>query len=602
LSANPDDRDAILSGIGLARAYQDEQLFDQLAETLAKHRLNDAAIQAQLGAGYSYFARRAEAEACFKASLAVNDDPNVRTQLALELLRQGRPEEAAPYLQFILDEKLLERLAFIHILIDGYQAQGLHEEALAVIQARETAFPELANDKTWKKQKKNAERYQHSGKKIKSVFLTDSKKAGYREGTWTARVPYLIGPIILLVLLFWYFSAAIHAGRARKVFIVNGLDRAYNVRVNGKECSLAPASAVPMELPEGKVIVEPGDASVLPQPINLRIETPFLSRPFAQRTFVINPDQLAILVHDEQIYSENPGAVKPQVEILIGQPFYDLGSLDYEFQEFPATQPIKKGQVLHKTRVALTPGLRPEVRFAIALTKISAADQSQFARRWLDLQPDDLAALAWVINQKKGKEALAFLEEGLSVRPIRVEWHRAYQSMMEIEHPETDLRPRYKQLIAETHDDPDALYLLARVSGTLAAAGRQLPTSISLCRVRARLSAPIACRVHAGDAVAGKGHAGAAAAPSVRRHVSAELAGCQEIRQTFAKARDREAGARSPRHRHANEGTRLRPQGRSGWSPVSHRRITRKRRGSRESKVSRSPAGRAPRHSLLLQE
>jgi hypothetical protein len=78
LRANPDDRDTILSAIALATSYQDEVLFDKLAPALAGHHLDDAAIQAQLGSAYNYFARWQEAEAAFRASLASQDNQAVR--------------------------------------------------------------------------------------------------------------------------------------------------------------------------------------------------------------------------------------------------------------------------------------------------------------------------------------------------------------------------------------------------------------------------------------------------------------------------------------------------------------------------------------------
>src|SRR5581483_5019338 len=48
LEANPDDRDTVQEAIALAVHYQDEALFDKLAKSLALHRLDDAATQAQL--------------------------------------------------------------------------------------------------------------------------------------------------------------------------------------------------------------------------------------------------------------------------------------------------------------------------------------------------------------------------------------------------------------------------------------------------------------------------------------------------------------------------------------------------------------------------
>ena len=77
--------------------------------------------------------------------------------------------------------------------------------------------------------------------------------------------------------------------------------------------------------------------------------------------------------------------------------------------------------------------------------------------------PEDSYILYWVLGNLKPADALALLKPRLADRPLRVEWHRAYQSTMEKEHPEQDLRPEYRHLVQETHEQPDAIYLLARL-------------------------------------------------------------------------------------------------------------------------------------------
>lgn len=463
LRANPDDRATIQSAIALATFYQDEVLFDKLAPALAGHRLDDAAIQAQLGAAYSYFARRQEAEAAFRASLAVQDDPAVREQLALNLLRQHRPEEASPYLRHILDERLSDRAGMIYLLVEGYQAEGMHQEALELMDRRDSVFPELAFTKEYKAQRKISQRYQHSGKKIRSAFLSESGKAGYREGGRMANVPRLIAPVLLLGFLCWYLGAALWMGQARQVYLVNGWSQAYTVAVNGHEQVLQPGVATPLRVPEGEVAIEFRDPKVGLEPDRCRIDTPFWTRPFRSDTVVINPDRLAVVVWEQSVYSNVPRPAHEPPRFHLGDICYSFRGIDYEFSSFPATLQAKKGQTITKTRVTLMPNLASEARLALAGHVLGEKGQLAYAQRMLRLDPTDLYALYWVLAKLGTGEAIAFLKPHLSDRPVLVEWHRAYQYFMEKEHPERDLRPEYQQLVADTNRNPDAIYLLARL-------------------------------------------------------------------------------------------------------------------------------------------
>ena len=65
-------------------------------------------------------------------------------------------------------------------------------------------------------------------------------------------------------------------------------------------------------------------------------------------------------------------------------------------------------------------------------------------------------------------EVIAFVQGRVDDRPILVEWHRVYQTLMQqVLHPETDLRPRYQKLLADTQGHVDAVYLLSRVTQDL---------------------------------------------------------------------------------------------------------------------------------------
>jgi tetratricopeptide (TPR) repeat protein len=491
LDKEPDDRDTTRQAIALACSYQDGALFEKLATSLAKDRLEDAGIQSQLGAAYAYFARWPEAEAAYRAALSVEDNLETCQQLALALLKQGRPEDAAGYLRHVLDNQLKEQAGLIYLLIEGYQAQGMHQEALAISDRRDAAFPDLASQKEFKKQRKTSQRYLHSGKKIKSAYLSESAKTGYREGSWTARIPRLIGPLVVLGLLAWYLGAALWTGQARKIYLVNGWNKPYTVAVNGREHSLPPEAATAIHVPEGEITIEFQDAKAPMESVRCRVESPFFSRPFSSRTYVINPDQLAVLLKEQTEYGEVARPIQLPPELHVGKVLYALDGIDYEFTAFPPTLQGKKGETFTKTRVDVARNLASEARLSLVTRGLPDQEQIDYAKRWLNWEPNDVITLYLLLGRLSNEEALAFLNTRLNVRPVLVEWHRAYQDLSRKSQPETDLLPTYRQLVAQTADHPDALYLLARVQE------QNLDEADALLRRAAGANPPSAYAMHA---------------------------------------------------------------------------------------------------------
>lgn len=462
LRANPDDREAILQAIRFSLAYQDEPLFSSVVETLAGERTGDAPLQLLLGDGFSYFARWPEAEQAYRASLAVEDNEIVREQLGWTLLKQHLPDEARPYLQHILERKKIEAAGMIYFLIKGFQAQGNHDEALALMDERDRAFPEYVAIKEYKRQRALSTRYRGTDKRIRSDTLDEKGQAGYREGGWTSRFPRWIAASVVLGLLALYVGSAIWIGQARKVYLVNGAGRPYQVMIAGQQHTLPPNSALPIRIPEGDVEVSFPDAKPALEPVKAHIESSFWSRPFAGHTFVLNPDQSAVIVEEETFYAKaNPPPGMPPA-IHFGQASYSLPGVDYEFQEFPHSIQVKGGSQIRKTRVALAPSLAAELRLNL-LQRLDPQEQIKFCKRLLQIDPGNVLFLYWLSTRITPQELLKFIETRLDDRPTLVEWHRVYQSHMERTHPETDLRPRYRKLLADTNGHADAVYLLARI-------------------------------------------------------------------------------------------------------------------------------------------
>jgi tetratricopeptide (TPR) repeat protein len=460
LQSNTRDRDTVVRAIGFSLAYQDEPLFNSIVETISGAHAGDAAIQAQLGDAYSYFAHWEHAEAAYRASLEVADNDLVREQLAWTLLKQDRPDEARPYLQHVIDNKKRDSAGTVYFLVKGYQAQGRHEEALAIMDERDQAFPDWAALKDYQQQRKVSTRYQGTDKKIRSELLTESA-GGYREGNWTWRLPHWLAALVLLGGLACYLGWALWIGQARTVYLVNGTNKPYTVVVQGTEHAMAPNGVKPIHIAEGDLLVTIKDAKV--DPVEGRIETSFWTRPFAGHTFIINPDQSAVLLEEETYYAKaNPRMGAPP-KVHFGRAFYSMPGVDYEFQEFPATVQVREHSEVRKTRVSLPPSFAPEVRLGL-LQGLEQQEQMRLCQTWLRLDPNNSLVLFWLTGRLSPDQAIAFLEPRLEESPILVDWHRMYQMLMERAHPETDLLPRYRKLLADSKGNVDALYLLGRAN------------------------------------------------------------------------------------------------------------------------------------------
>jgi tetratricopeptide (TPR) repeat protein len=461
LHTAPDDKSVMLRAIQLSMAYQDPAMLDQLAEAAAETAGDDATVLGQLGFAYAYFARRESAVRAFEASLSLRDDPEIHRQLGLALLKLGRTDEAEPHLRPILAEREGQNAPLIYYLIEAYQAEGRHDKALELADERDAAFPELATDKLNKKQRAASQRHLTTGKRLKPVFLSESGQTGFREGNWTARLPLIIGPVVILGLLAWYLIAATVEGRSRRVYLVNGWDAPYTAVVNGEAYTVQPGPPKQIRVAEGEISVEVRNGNPGIQPLTVQIETPFFSRPFSHHTFVINPDELAVLSLEDIEYAQNPPPRKPG-KLFAGEALRHFEGVEYEFTQPPQTVQVKHNQSVFKKLLELVP-ITADNRLFVAMRLPDQASQIRYGKHWSELDKANEGPLAWTVSLMSGEDSLTFLRSHLAERPPLISWHRAYQTQMGKVHPEVDLRPEYQKLIDETKVNPDCLYLLGRL-------------------------------------------------------------------------------------------------------------------------------------------
>lgn len=461
----PNNAEAVEKALGATIAFQDEAAFNRIVNTLAPQLKNNAGLLALLGSGLEFFARVEKAEKVFRAALELKDNVENREALAINLLRQSRPDEARPLLQHIFDDALTEKMGLPILVVAGYQATGQHDKALSLLNDSLEAFPQLEQDRDYNKLRRISEKQRTTGTRITTQGLTLSAGAPTQKRPWAVTGARLALPALLGLITIAYLLIAHAHGRAREIYLVNGLSRAYTVDINGTQRVLRPMGFANFTLPEGEITVKVLAGGPAIEDQTCRIETDFFSRPFSDDVFVINPDRAAILVWEETIYSEYQSAdTTNPFHIHTGQLLHTFSDVDYTFQAFPPEISMSSGASdVKKCRIDLVRELGFREAISVIATYLNMEAVVSYVMRLALYEPDHEEYVGVLMNLIEPGEVVSLLRPRLATRPVEVELHRIYQICVDRAEPNHDLDSEYRAYLKDDPDDPTLMYLLGRI-------------------------------------------------------------------------------------------------------------------------------------------
>ena len=462
---NPRDVAAAQDALKTCASFQDKEEFLKLAQEVMQNLNDDAETMQLTGAIAGQFGCYKEAEDALRTALAVKDEPDTREALAVCLIRSMRPDEALPYLQHIIDEEIPDRVNHLTFLARGYQAVGEHRKALDLLNKITAIVPFITKDKQYIKIRKLSEKNLSSGKRLKVGELAAGAvkvAAGKGIGGILAR---LIAPAILLLLLGIYFFISFAQGRNREVYLINGLSKPYMVRVNGSLHDLPSMRPVLVKIPEGLIEITVDDTSLSIPPQKHIIKTSFLSRPFLRKTFLINPDTVAPIYWEQVFYApEGKPAPEGRHILYVGEPLYIFDRINFVFVPFPEKITVSSKGVYSRTRISI-----PNVSDVFSIFSVlTALDERQpeksivIAKRHITYEPENIFYLDWLYKKIEPKAFIDAIHQGLTVRPVRITWHRFYQEAMEKADPNYDIEEEYRKLYEAESENPELQYLYGR--------------------------------------------------------------------------------------------------------------------------------------------
>ena len=472
--SDPTPENAIAAHQQLLGFNQVNEAVELQKSMLAKFPDN-AKIFAYLASAQEHLGRQDEAEKLYQRAFELRPDlPEARVGVARGYMRTGKLESARKMLDFLEKSGAaqLYSLEPLETLARAYQRANRHDEALELFGRIIAELPQMAEHAGFRKIVKLSEKEPGRGGSIlpKQKF---SLKRLFQSGRPGGQVPQarallVLGILLALVALGFAFSNE-YIRHHQHVYVLNGYDRPANVEISGYGTVRNVKGMQTITLAEGHY-----HASVsgpLKQEFDFDVRDGYFSRWSDDSAWILNVGGGAMLQEEVAVYSQNPQP--PTYEIHTGKMFEHLTGITHPFTKLPESIEVPEGGTKTLKAIELFKG-DPVGVFEYYETKRGPGEAMTFAETWLRAHPEDSEVLdsyaATAEQEKQEKRLDAFLREGLTNRPVSIEFHRLYQSFHNREAGYHDLVNEYDALLQAEPMNSALLYLRGRLEIDRAAA------------------------------------------------------------------------------------------------------------------------------------
>ncbi len=280
-------------------------------------------------------------------------------------------------------------------------------------------------------------------------------------------LPVMIVPAALVLLLGAYLQKAVNS-RPENAFLINGLNHAYDVVVNGQPVSLRAHQRIPSALLRfGENTITPAASHEFIAATSFEIDVPWYRRAFDKSLVVVNPDQAALLAWERTGYAYPKPPDRADLyrhQFHGGRAVHQFEEIDFPFIAFPDTVSTPAdGTIVYRTRVSDFNSYEPEKIVRILSEEKNTALVVAYLSAQLKNPASDTATIRLGAHFLPREKFIAIAGPHLAVRPVQIEWHRAYQTIVEDTPEGASLIDRYRAYAAQNPDDSTLLYLHGRV-------------------------------------------------------------------------------------------------------------------------------------------
>ncbi|MBA4150674.1 MAG: tetratricopeptide repeat protein [Verrucomicrobia bacterium] len=268
--------------------------------------------------------------------------------------------------------------------------------------------------------------------------------------------PVIIGSvaaIIAVAIVGWNMSIT----ESRSLYVVSGFEKPAIIQLPGMEAvGIAPGKVRTIRLAEGDY--EATISGPITNTLKFSVRTSFMDRFTKKPAWVLNVGGSALLFSE----TIDPFGEQSEFTPYYGEPFVSWLNVDLPFTELPDKIQGKKSL----TRIGLFKG--PVIEALVAVARSAPPEEALNLAEWhLRLHRDDSRMLSEYVgfsqSINQGERLQKFLIEGTEVRPVEIDWHRAYQDLLLSPEQHGSLIAEYDGLLKKDPNNSSLLYLRGRL-------------------------------------------------------------------------------------------------------------------------------------------
>lgn len=273
-------------------------------------------------------------------------------------------------------------------------------------------------------------------------------------------LPILIIPGFLL-FIFGNLLSKVLSDRPEHIYLVNGLDQAYEVYVNDELVRLDPNERIDAHMLHYDLnTIRPVVGSLPIEPKTFTIE----GNAFDDTVYIVNPDRAAIISWEALNYSSELEPVdRSRFKILTGKAVYAQQNIDYAFIDFPESLvATTTTEDIFRTRLGL---LQYDPASDIIPSFVESnldVELEAYLTQFLKFEKEDYNLINAGLRFLSPEKLQPLLAQHTKARPIEVEWHRAHQDTQVLSNRKT-LQQHYQTLYNADRSNNQLAYLYARI-------------------------------------------------------------------------------------------------------------------------------------------
>jgi hypothetical protein len=456
LAGGAPDRDKVLASIVGIAQMQSIKLIHENLDSIDRVFRDDEEVQATLAGVLLSLGDFSGAYPYSVRAFELNHSDENRELLGIIALNTGKLEEARAAFQFIMNGALQEKYNVLEALVECYQEQGRHDEALDLLEAMEKAFPNEATQKETKRLRKISNK--HAGTD-KSVVPKSAPKKGSTKLSRGLQVA------VLLLVILGFVGASIYQGSTHDVYFLNGLPSPYTVEIDGSPYTLSAARVIPIPIGDGDFTVHVVEENLGLNDVEISVRTNFFTRLFISDIFVVNPDASGFIGWEDIPYSESNSQEvddRYQNKVHFGSTTYEFADIDFIFEESPDEISTESSGIIMRKALSNYTNLDYTDSVDYIAGNHGESALFNFLRLVIASNPMDSNIHAYASQYLSPENAVKVLEPYLEQRMDDLHYHRYYQEAAQFVYSSEEIHQRYQGYLDQSPENPDLLYLLGR--------------------------------------------------------------------------------------------------------------------------------------------